>query len=405
MHKAFFRFWLCCTVLIVCFALPVCADTLAQPGDFISSSLQTEEAGYYHLLIQYSKASHEDCTLSLFVNDLFARKVNFATGEDETLALPVYFRKGENAVRLKMEASDGMLEIHGFSFEVRDTQTKMVIVPHQDDETFAFGASIMNMVEAGDDVRVVFATNGDGWDFVDHTQRFWAEDFGPQRLLESADALEILGLSREDMVVLGYPDGSLKALFNASDRNEELSFRNGRPYTYGNYAANLYDYHTLQHGQAAKLTGNHIRQDFLDVIRVNMPSEIYVMSRYDTHSDHEYCYHYMAEAIRTIQETETYAPIVHESIVHGELSESVWPERLIYDEYGDLVPEAFTNPSPEVVSNEMWTEATRVELTDEMIETKYLAIDSYYTQNEILNGADYHFSYTKSDEFFWSTQF
>jgi len=405
MNKAFLRFWLCCTVLMVCFSLPACADILTQPGDFSASSIQTEEAGYYHLLIRYNKESREDCTLSLFINDLFARKVNFTSGEDKTITVPVYFREGANEVKLEIGQSDGTLEVHGFSFEARDTQTKMVIVPHQDDETFAFGASIMNMVEDGDDVRVVFATNGDGWDFVDHSQRFWTEEFGPQRLLESSDALEILGLSREDMIVLGYPDGSLKSLFEASDRNEEISFLNGKSHTYGNPAANLYDYHTLQHGHAALLTGNHVRQDFLDVIRVNMPSEIYVMSRYDTHSDHEYCYHYMAEAIRTIQESETYAPIVHESIVHGELSEAVWPERLVYDEYGDLVPEAFTNPSPEVISDEMWNEATRVELTYDMIETKYLAIESYYTQNEILNGADYHFSYTKSDEFYWSTQF
>ena len=80
--------------------------------------------------------------------------------------------------------------------EERTNSIKMVIIPHEDDEIFSFCGSIQNMLENGDDVKVVLLTNGD----------YYSTQIGKDRLMESVEALKCLDFPKEKIIALGYGD-------------------------------------------------------------------------------------------------------------------------------------------------------------------------------------------------------
>lgn len=70
----------------------------------------------------------------------------------------------------------------------------MVIVPHQDDEINLAGAIIKRLIDNGNNVKVVFATNGD------------FKGLGTKRIKEAVEAVRILGVNSENVIFLGYGD-------------------------------------------------------------------------------------------------------------------------------------------------------------------------------------------------------
>ena len=87
----------------------------------------------------------------------------------------------------------------------------MVFCPHEDDE-HPWAGLMRAMVEAGRPVRVVFYTGGD----VGECERYFdghpcdpvrAREFGTVRMEESAEALEHIGVKRDQDIFLGLPDG------------------------------------------------------------------------------------------------------------------------------------------------------------------------------------------------------
>ena len=87
----------------------------------------------------------------------------------------------------------------------------MVFCPHEDDE-HPWAGLIRAMVEAGLPVHVAFYTSGD----VGECERYFdgrpcdpirAREFGTVRMEESLEALEHIGLKRDQVTFLGLPDG------------------------------------------------------------------------------------------------------------------------------------------------------------------------------------------------------
>lgn len=357
-----------------------------------STTFTADQAGYYSVLLDYELDDASRQTLSVYVNDTFARKILFSPSENETVTIPVYFSKGANKISLKCKAGDGKVTIRHAQIQARTEPTKMVIAPHEDDETLAFAGSIMRMVAAGDDVIVVFVSNGD-WK---------GAEMGKERLAESARALALLGVPQENIIIMGYPDAELINLHAAGNTNTVLKLNHGETHTYGNEPLNLFDFHLLQNGRHAKMTGKNIRSDLLDILSVHRPAEIYVTSPYDTHEDHAASYHLTLEAVRAIQKTERYDVLLHETIVHG-YNDQYWPERMVYDQNEGMVITAFTPPFPDADIPLKWEDAVHVELTPEMIARKYEAVEQYVTQNVIMGWADQNYAFVKSDEFYWTT--
>ncbi len=366
-------------------------------GDGINYSINGEEK-YSDITIRYSQGSEADQTLSLFVNSKFVQKVNFPSTDEwdtswSSVKVPVYLSEGNNNIELKYTEGDGIVDIDYIQHEERTNSIKMVIIPHEDDEIFSFCGSIQNMLENGDDVKVVLLTNGD----------YYSTQIGKDRLMESVEALKCLDFPKEKIIALGYGDSIISDLYDASP-DTIIPVSNGyhsNDKTYGNYENNIYDYHKVQTGSEASYTRYNLVSDLENVISVNMPSEIYTTSFYDGHADHSATYKFVEEAIDNIRETQKYTPLLHESIVHGDDSENPWPEQ--YSSY-DPAPEAipFTNPFPNNDRPLYWENVTKINLTPNMLENKYTAISKYVSQ---MSWPDFNYSFYKSDEFYWTRNY
>ncbi|MFA5873338.1 MAG: PIG-L family deacetylase [Anaerolineales bacterium] len=97
----------------------------------------------------------------------------------------------------------------------------LILAPHCDDETLSSAGLILAAQRAGIQVRVVIATNGDGFLFAT-MQDFWKiypihPDFirmGKLRQQESLAALATLGVRPDQVTFLSYPDRGTPALWN-----------------------------------------------------------------------------------------------------------------------------------------------------------------------------------------------
>src|SRR5271157_361873 len=103
---------------------------------------------------------------------------------------------------------------------MQSVQRVLILAPHPDDETLAAGGLILAARQAGIQVRVVLATNGDGSRSTAlaylHAVRPNGQDYlqmGDQRQQESLAALKILGVSSDQVDFLGYPDQGTPSLW------------------------------------------------------------------------------------------------------------------------------------------------------------------------------------------------
>ena len=97
----------------------------------------------------------------------------------------------------------------------------LMLAPHCDDEVLGAAGAMLAAERLGMDVRVVIATNGDGYQFAtmeEFRQAYpTAEDFirmGNLRQQESLDALQVLGIQPEQVIFLSYPDRGSAALLS-----------------------------------------------------------------------------------------------------------------------------------------------------------------------------------------------
>lgn len=142
----------------------------------------------------------------------------------------------------------------------------MVIVPHEDDDLLISGQVLPSMYKNGADVRVVFATNGD--------KRVSAYT----RQSEACNALEKLGIPREKVIFLGYPDGTQLYV-----GKKAFSFSSGWDHTYA--GKGFKDYHFDRFGTHAKYTAENMVDDIESVVLEYRPDYILAID-FDTHTDH-----------------------------------------------------------------------------------------------------------------------
>lgn len=142
----------------------------------------------------------------------------------------------------------------------------MVIVPHEDDDLLISGQVRPPMYKNGADVRVVFATNGD--------KRVSAYT----RQSEACNALEKLGIPREKVIFLGYPDGTQLYV-----GKKAFSFSSGWDHTYA--GKGFKDYHFDRFGTHAKYTAENMVDDIESVVLEYRPDYILAID-FDTHTDH-----------------------------------------------------------------------------------------------------------------------
>lgn len=164
----------------------------------------------------------------------------------------------------KLDSNDGV--DNSFYDSQFKNKKVMVIVPHEDDDLLISGQVLPPMYKNGADVRVVFATNGD--------KRVSAYT----RQSEACNALEKLGIPREKVIFLGYPDGTQLYV-----GKKAYSFSSGWDHIYA--GKGFKDYHFDRFGTHAKYTAENMVDDIESVVLEYRPDYILAID-FDTHTDH-----------------------------------------------------------------------------------------------------------------------
>lgn len=164
----------------------------------------------------------------------------------------------------KLDSNDGV--DNSFYDSQFKNKKVMVIVPHEDDDLLISGQVLPSMYKNGADVRVVFATNGD--------KRVSAYT----RQSEACNAFEKLGIPREKVIFLGYPDGTQLYV-----GKKAFSFSSGWDHTYA--GKGFKDYHFDRFGTHAKYTAENMVDDIESVVLEYRPDYILAID-FDTHTDH-----------------------------------------------------------------------------------------------------------------------
>jgi len=258
----------------------------------------------------------------------------------------------------------------------------LVLAPHPDDETIAAAGVIQRALRSGARVQVVCYTNGDMNEMavIAYEKRFPIPrkeniHLGELRRQESICAMQNLGLLRDDLLFLGYPDFGTFDIFTRY-------WDERRPYrgfltllTKVPYADSM--------SPGASFIGQSILGDIKKVISGFKPTKIFVSHPADTNRDHESLYLFLRVALwdleGSIKEPAVYPYLIH--VLH-------WPKTLGYHPELTLYP-------PEGMGNVVNKE---LKLTDDEIAVKNGCVECYKSQIAFMR--PYLFTFVRKNEIF-----
>jgi LmbE family N-acetylglucosaminyl deacetylase len=179
-------------------------------------------------------------------------------------------------------------------------ESVLVFAPHCDDETLGAGGYIREAVRAGARVQVIFLTNGDGFPLAVSKQYLKLRPtrnsyirFAYHRQTETLAALAELGVPREQVTFLGYPDGGLAPMWNRFWRGNTL------------YRSRFTGCTSAPYGNAfrprAPYCGSAVLADVRALLCRERPAQIVVPHPGDDHPDHWATYCYVLAALRAIR--------------------------------------------------------------------------------------------------------
>lgn len=180
----------------------------------------------------------------------------------------------------------------------------LVVAPHPDDEVIGCAGVILRAVGEKKRATVVILTNGDGHVALTaavaqkERGKLTPEDFmkaGALRQGHSVSALKRLGVPRDDLIFLGYPDGGLEGMWQLEGSAAFLQSLTRKRETYGLTAR---DYHSLAHGGPASYVKANAVADLAEIIRARKPQEVFVSHESDKHGDHRTAFWLAREASR-----------------------------------------------------------------------------------------------------------
>lgn len=161
----------------------------------------------------------------------------------------------------------------------------LVVAPHSDDEVLGSAEFIKKTLKNGGSVKVVLISNGDGFksalqlDYLNiHPKPGDYVKFGYERQKESLKALNRLGLSKDDVIFLGYPDGGIAYLFYTNWNKSE-------PYTSTDTATDKIPY-SNSFTKGALYCGENLESDLEKIITDYKPNYIVYPHPNDRHPDH-----------------------------------------------------------------------------------------------------------------------
>jgi LmbE family N-acetylglucosaminyl deacetylase len=263
----------------------------------------------------------------------------------------------------------------------------MVFSPHPDDESLAAGGLMQRVLSLGGSVKVVFMTSGDGFpEGVEKEKRIARptaqdyRDYGKLRKKEARQALRILGIKKQDVVFLNFPDGGLGNLLQKYWIDRHPYFRS--PFT-------LQDRPQLDDTLLPNIefNGEDVKREIEKLLLDFHPSLITVADARDRHSDHCSTYFFVTKSLKAYRKNyPTLDPKILTFLVHFRQ----WPVG------SGAGTGARLNP-PKGFPQE-GTEWTSLALSDEELANKRKCLMEYHTQMLVMGR--YLMSFARSNELF-----
>lgn len=206
----------------------------------------------------------------------------------------------------------------------------LIISPHPDDETLMAGGLIQEVLKSGGQVKIIFLTSGDGSKETVYRQMsnpdYSQEEYltvGRERMKESLEADSYLGIPKENIIFLGFPDGGLEDLYFKHYAQSDGIFTS--PVTSENAVPYVEAY---KKGQ--QYLGKYIVQDVKEITDDFKPNIMLTTDLKDGHPDHRTAF-YIAQ--RTISSLEGNLPL-YTAIVHYKgypnKGDFLWPPGKIF---------------------------------------------------------------------------
>lgn len=272
------------------------------------------------------------------------------------------------------------------AFPTPSAQSRYLIFsPHPDDETLGCGGVIQQARQVGAQVRIVIMTNGDGFRVAAEREfrRLNIEPeemirFGELRQRETVQAVENLGVSRENLIFLGYPDQGLMKLWTEN-------WSSLAPYT-SPFTRSHFCRYAQTFSPSALYCGENVLRDVERIIAEYRPTDIFVTHPSDDHCDHAAASAFVTAALLRLQNRETVPKTVrlHHYLIHR----GDWPvPRGLH--CGDrLVP-----PRNMLHLDTEWQTVT---LTPQQVETKHRSILMHDSQVSVMRS--FLLSFIRSSE-------
>ena len=249
----------------------------------------------------------------------------------------------------------------------------LVIAPHPDDEALGAAGLVQRVVAAGGSVRVLLMTSGDafpeGVEAARHIRRPRPRDYrsyGDLREREATSAMQLLGISRAQILFLGFPDGGLCLIASKYLSAKARPFDS--PYTKRDEPP---VYERLIPG--VKYRGSDIRREIERVVVGYRPTLLALPHSEDDHPDHCSTYIFVREALDTVKARyRNISPRVLQYLIHFEQ----WPLDAAGDLAAPLQPPAGFPPGEGV-----WRTLT---LTPAEAAAKQRAIADYPSQQLVI---------------------
>lgn len=215
----------------------------------------------------------------------------------------IYFAAAGSAYLYRARASSYAARATGLQpfADLTSASRVLVFAPHPDDESLGCAGIIRHARSLGAAVRVVIATNGDGFRVaaerqfrrLDLDNRDYAA-FGRLRQSESRAAMRNLGVERDDVTFLGYPDGSLMRLW-------ETAWSTGSATT-SRFTNSSRVLGPVGYRVGAAYCGQNVLDDMTAILREFRPTHVLVTHPSDDHVDHTALSAFVTLAVRRTSE-------------------------------------------------------------------------------------------------------
>ncbi|EKF85110.1 PIG-L deacetylase family protein [Methanobacterium formicicum] len=169
--------------------------------------------------------------------------------------------------------------------EISSSDRVLIVSPHPDDESLGTGGIIKKALEKNASVEVVMVTTGDALKPEEFQAYLKATNntgykgtIGDLRHTEAINAVKALGMNPNNLIFLGYPDGSLK---NLLETNWDTPYKR----TSG---SNQYDHspYNFTYEKNAPYTGANVVKNMEQIMKDYKPTIIYYPDDGDDHPDH-----------------------------------------------------------------------------------------------------------------------